>query len=38
MSYRDVHEHHISAMRRASLAVDRSIRASTPAEKEKARR
>jgi hypothetical protein len=38
MPYRDIHQRHATAMRRASLAVDRAIRATTPAEKEKARR
>lgn len=38
MGYRDVHERHISAKRRAELATDRATRATTEAEKEKARR
>jgi hypothetical protein len=38
MGYRDVHERHICATRRAKLAADRAIHATTQAEKEKALR
>jgi hypothetical protein len=38
MRYRDVHERHISAKQREKLAADRATRATTEAEKEKARR
>jgi len=38
MGYRDIHERHICAMQRAKLAAERTGRAKTQTEKEKAQR